>query len=197
VGKICRRREMVPGKIESFSLRRNLHSPQSQGQRRVSGKCRRRELGSAAYDPQNHLMFANTNRLIAWIKLIPRAEYDAQSKTDQDNRVYGEFGEQKGAAFGYTGLFFFRPAQHLATLRPGEPPRPSIFLPEKLSGMFRSVLSLPASQPAPSILADHWSLPADWSLPAPPWTTSSVHLTQQTERNFGNLHFPQAVKPHL
>src|SRR5260370_12533752 len=97
----------------------------------------------------------------------------------------------------YTGLSFFRPAQHLATLHPGEPPRPSIFLPEKLSGMFLSVLSLPASQPAPSILADHWSRPADWSLPAPPWTTSSVHLTQKTERNFGNLHFPQAVKPHL
>jgi quinoprotein glucose dehydrogenase len=65
--------------------------------------------GSAAYDPQNHLMFANTNRLIAWIKLIPRAEYDAQTKTDQDNRVYGEFGEQKGAAFGLYRTFLFSP----------------------------------------------------------------------------------------
>src|SRR6266481_1012642 len=97
----------------------------------------------------------------------------------------------------YTGLFFFRPARHLATLHPGEVLRPSIFLPEKLSGVFLSALSLLASQPAPSILADQWSLPADWSSPAPPWTTSSVHLTQKTERNFGNLHFPQAVKPHL
>jgi quinoprotein glucose dehydrogenase len=65
--------------------------------------------GSAAYDPQNHLMFANTNRLIAWIKLIPRAEYDGQTKTDQDNRVYGEFGEQKGAAFGLYRTFLFSP----------------------------------------------------------------------------------------
>ncbi len=65
--------------------------------------------GSAAYDPQQHLMFANTNRLIAWNKLIPRAEYDAQTKTDQDNRVYGEFGEQRGAAFGLYRTFLFSP----------------------------------------------------------------------------------------
>jgi quinoprotein glucose dehydrogenase len=65
--------------------------------------------GSAAYDPQSHLMFANTNRLIAWVKLIPRAEYDAQTKTDQDNRVYGEFGEQRGAAFGLYRTFLFSP----------------------------------------------------------------------------------------
>src|SRR5713101_259419 len=67
--------------------------------------------GSAAYDPQNHLMFANTNRLIAWIKLIPRAEYDAQTKTDQDNRIYGEFGEQKGAPFGLYRTFLFSPGE--------------------------------------------------------------------------------------
>ena len=27
--------------------------------------------GSAAYDPQRHVMVANTNRLVAWVKLIP------------------------------------------------------------------------------------------------------------------------------
>src|ERR1700747_381769 len=67
--------------------------------------------GSAAYDPQNHLMFANTNRLIAWNKLIPRADYDAQTKTDQDNRIYGEFGEQKGAPFGLYRTFLFSPGE--------------------------------------------------------------------------------------
>ncbi len=67
--------------------------------------------GGAAYDPQNHLMFANTNRLIAWNKLIPRADYDAQTKTDQDNRIYGEFGEQKGAPFGLYRTFLFSPGE--------------------------------------------------------------------------------------
>jgi quinoprotein glucose dehydrogenase len=54
-------------------------------------------------------MFANTNRLIAWVKLIPRPEFDAQIKTDQDNRVYGEFGEQRGSAFGLYRTFLFSP----------------------------------------------------------------------------------------
>jgi quinoprotein glucose dehydrogenase len=67
--------------------------------------------GGAAYDPQNHLMFANTNRLIAWNKLIPRADYDAQTKTDQDNRIHGEFGEQKGAPFGLYRTFLFAPGE--------------------------------------------------------------------------------------
>jgi quinoprotein glucose dehydrogenase len=67
--------------------------------------------GGAAYDPQSHLMFANTNRLIAWNKLIPRADYDAQTKTDQDNRIYGEFGEQKGAPFGLYRTFLFSPGE--------------------------------------------------------------------------------------
>jgi len=197
VGKICRRREMVPGKIESFSLRRNLHSPQSQGQRRVSGNVGGVNWGSAAYDPQNHLMFANTNRLIAWIKLIPRAEYDAQSKTDQDNRVYGEFGEQKGAAFGLYRTFLFSPGATPCNAPPwGTTAAVDLFTGKIIWNV--PLGSFAPGQPTGTInLADHWSLPADWSLPAPPWTTSSVHLTQQTERNFGNLHFPQAVKPHL
>src|SRR5580692_1635069 len=46
--------------------------------------------GSAAYDPSHHIMVANTNRLIAWMKLIPRDEYAAENKRDQDNRIFGE-----------------------------------------------------------------------------------------------------------
>src|SRR5205085_2014685 len=52
--------------------------------------------GSAAYDPQRHIMIANTNRLIAWVKLIPREKYDTETKQQQDNRIYGEFGDENG-----------------------------------------------------------------------------------------------------
>jgi quinoprotein glucose dehydrogenase len=65
--------------------------------------------GSAAYDPQRHLMFANTNRLIAWVKMIPRANYDAETNAQQDNRIYGEFGDQRGAPFGLYRTFLFSP----------------------------------------------------------------------------------------
>ena len=67
--------------------------------------------GSAAYDPSHHIMVANTNRLIAWMKLIPRDQYEAEHKKDQDNRIFGEFGEQKGAPYGLYRTFLFSPSK--------------------------------------------------------------------------------------
>jgi len=67
--------------------------------------------GSAAYDPSHHIMVANTNRLIAWMKLIPRDQYAAEHNKDQDNRIFGEFGEQKGAPYGLYRTFLFSPAR--------------------------------------------------------------------------------------
>jgi len=66
--------------------------------------------GSAAYDAQRHLMVVNTNRLVAWVKLIPRAEYGAEVKKDQDNRIYGEFGDQEPSAYGLYRTFLFSPS---------------------------------------------------------------------------------------
>ena len=66
--------------------------------------------GGAAYDPQRHLMVVNTNRLVAWVKMIPRAEYDVEEKKDQDNRIYGEFAEQLPAPYGIYRTFLFSPS---------------------------------------------------------------------------------------
>jgi quinoprotein glucose dehydrogenase len=66
--------------------------------------------GSAAYDPVHHTMVANTNRLIAWIKLIPRDSYPGEQHKDQDNRIYGEFGKQEGAPYGLYRTFLFSPS---------------------------------------------------------------------------------------
>jgi quinoprotein glucose dehydrogenase len=67
--------------------------------------------GSAAYDPSHHILVANTNRLIAWMKLIPRDQYAAENKKDQDNRIFGEFGDQKGAPYGLYRTFLFSPSK--------------------------------------------------------------------------------------
>jgi quinoprotein glucose dehydrogenase len=67
--------------------------------------------GGAAYDPVRHLMVANTNRLIAWVKLIPRDQYDTQTTAQQDNRIYGEFGRQRGAPYGLYRTFLFSPSK--------------------------------------------------------------------------------------
>jgi quinoprotein glucose dehydrogenase len=56
-------------------------------------------------------MVANTNRLIAWVKMIPRAEYKAEVNKEQDNRIFGEFGDQKGAPYGIYRSFLFSPGK--------------------------------------------------------------------------------------
>jgi len=65
--------------------------------------------GSAAYDSRRHLMVVNTNRLVAWVKLIPRADYAAEVHRDQDNRIYGEFGDQEPSPYGLYRTFLFSP----------------------------------------------------------------------------------------
>lgn len=67
--------------------------------------------GSAAYDPVRHIMVTNTNRLIATVKLIARADFDAETDRRQDNRIFGEFNEQKGAPYGLYRSFLFSPAK--------------------------------------------------------------------------------------
>jgi quinoprotein glucose dehydrogenase len=66
--------------------------------------------GSAAYDPERHVMVANTNRLIAWVKLIPREQFAIETNKQQDNRIYGEFGSQRGAPYGLYRTFVFSPS---------------------------------------------------------------------------------------
>jgi quinoprotein glucose dehydrogenase len=67
--------------------------------------------GSAAYDPSHHIMVANTNRLIAWVRMIPREQFKEENKQQQDNRIFGEFGEQKGAPYGIYRSFMFSPSK--------------------------------------------------------------------------------------
>src|SRR5579863_7412455 len=67
--------------------------------------------GSAAYDPQRHLMFANTNRLVAWAKLIPREKYEDETHGTQNNRIFGEFGDQTPSPYGMYRTFLFSPSK--------------------------------------------------------------------------------------
>jgi quinoprotein glucose dehydrogenase len=56
--------------------------------------------GSAAYDPQRHLLFVDTNRLPIFVKLIPRDELaDARKNASDLDRLHGEFARQTGAPF--------------------------------------------------------------------------------------------------
>jgi quinoprotein glucose dehydrogenase len=92
--------------------------PSFQGSMAFPGNVGGVNWGSAAYDPAHHIMVANTNRLIAWVKLIPRDEYSGELNKQQDNRIFGEFGDEKGAPYGLYRTFLFAPNKLPCNLPP-------------------------------------------------------------------------------
>jgi quinoprotein glucose dehydrogenase len=98
------------GKIQASRWEGMFTPPSLQGSIVFPGNVGGVNWGSAAYDPVHHTMVANTNRLIAWIKLIPRDSYPGEQHKDQDNRIYGEFGKQEGAPYGLYRTFLFSPS---------------------------------------------------------------------------------------
>jgi quinoprotein glucose dehydrogenase len=97
------------GKIKASRWDGVFTPPSLQGSIAFPGNVGGVNWGSAAYDPARHIMIANTNRLMAWVKLIPRDQFGAENKRQQDNRIYGEFGEEKGAPYGLYRTFLFSP----------------------------------------------------------------------------------------
>ena len=98
-------------KIEASRWDGMFTPPSLQGTVAFPGNVGGVNWGSAAYDPSHHIMVANTNRLIAWVKLIPRDQYGAEHQKPQDNRIYGEFGGQKGAPYALYRTFLFSPSK--------------------------------------------------------------------------------------
>ena len=92
--------------------------PSLQGSVIVPGNVGGVNWGSASYDPQHHLLFANTNRLVAWVKLIPREKYDAEVKRDQTNRIFGEFGDQSPSGYGMYRTFLISRSKLPCTVPP-------------------------------------------------------------------------------
>src|ERR1700730_17010763 len=98
-------------KIKSLRAEGMFTPPSVQGTAVFPGNVGGVNWGSAAYETSHHVMVANTNRLIASIKLIPREEYEAETRKDQDNRIFGEFGDQRGAPYGLYRSFLFSPSK--------------------------------------------------------------------------------------
>ncbi len=103
--KACR------NKIEESRWEGIFTPPSLKGSVVVPGNVGGVNWGSASYDSQRHLLFANTNRLVAWVKLIPREQYAAEAKKEQTNRIFGEFAEQSPSAYGMYRTFLFSPSK--------------------------------------------------------------------------------------
>ena len=98
-------------KIEASRSEGIFTPPSLRGTIQAPGNVGGVNWGGAAYDPERHLMVVNTNRLVAWVKLIPRAQYEREVQREQDNRMFGEFGEQEPSAYGMYRTFLFSPSK--------------------------------------------------------------------------------------
>lgn len=65
--------------------------------------------GGAALDPNRKLLIIPTNRLAVYIKLIPRAEFDAAVKQNRESRLGAELAQQAGTPYGMSRLPFLSP----------------------------------------------------------------------------------------
>ena len=99
-GKDEKEREWCAEKIKEARYGEIFTPPSLQGTLVFPGNVGGVNWGSAAYDPQRHLLYVDTNRLPIFVKLIPRAELDAgrRNATDSD-RLHGEFARQTGAPY--------------------------------------------------------------------------------------------------
>jgi quinoprotein glucose dehydrogenase len=75
--------------------------------------------GSAAYDPQRHLLVMDTNRLAFFVRLIPREKYDADIDAATSNdRAHGEWGRQAGTPYAMFRTPLIGPSETLTLCSP-------------------------------------------------------------------------------
>ena len=66
--------------------------------------------GGASYDPQRGLLVTQVNRLPEYVRLIPRADFEKESKDASRNRLTGEFARQLETPFGMYREAFLAPS---------------------------------------------------------------------------------------
>ena len=99
-GKDSQEKQWCTEKIKAARSRDIFTPPSLQGTLVFPSNVGGVNWGSAAYDPQRHLLFVDTNRLPILVKLIPKDELAEARKNASDlDRLHGEFARQTGAPF--------------------------------------------------------------------------------------------------
>jgi quinoprotein glucose dehydrogenase len=73
--------------------------PSTRGTLQVPGNVGGMNWGGMAYDPARHILVASTNRLAAMVRLIPRADYDADRARSKGERIFGEYNRMSGTPY--------------------------------------------------------------------------------------------------
>jgi len=99
-GKDAQEKQWCTDKIKAARFGEIFTPPSLQGTLVYPSNVGGVNWGSAAFDPQRHLLFVDTNRLPIFVKLIPRDELAEARKNASDlDRLHGEFARQTGAPF--------------------------------------------------------------------------------------------------
>ena len=81
--------------------------PSLKGTLMVPGNVGGMTWSGYAFDPQRSLLVTNTNNLVAWARLIPRAKYDQPGAHDNED---ADHGDQTGAPYGMARRFLQSPS---------------------------------------------------------------------------------------
>jgi quinoprotein glucose dehydrogenase len=100
-GKDAQEKQWCTEKIKAARTGEIFTPPSLQGTMVFPSNVGGVNWGSAAYDPQRHLLFMDANRLPIFVKLIRRAEFeDVRKNASGSDRLHGEFARQAGAPYG-------------------------------------------------------------------------------------------------
>ena len=81
--------------------------PSLKGTLMVPGNVGGMTWSGYAFDPQRSLLVTNTNNLVAWARLVPRAKYDQPGAHDKED---ADHGDQVGAPYGMARRFLQSPS---------------------------------------------------------------------------------------
>lgn len=91
--------------------------PSLRGSLIIPGNVGGMNWGGAAYDREHDLLLIPTNRLVAQVRLIPRADFDAE-RAGRDLSGGWEFAPQRGTGYGMARRFLMSPSRLPCTRPP-------------------------------------------------------------------------------
>jgi quinoprotein glucose dehydrogenase len=103
-------REWCAAKIKEFRSEGIFTPPSFEGTLVFPSNVGGVNWGGISYDSGRGLLIAPTNRIALFVRLIPRAEYQALRSTDAANRMTGEFGRQSGTPYAMYREFLRAPS---------------------------------------------------------------------------------------
>lgn len=92
-------REACRAVIASLRNEGMFTPPAIRGMMQMPGNVGGMNWGGMSYDSSRHILVVNANRLAAMVRLIPRADYEADRARSKGERIYGEYNRMSGTPF--------------------------------------------------------------------------------------------------